>query len=230
MPKIPGRSLPRATHKAMVRIKTVPPAEKKRKNLTERESKFVEIWLTGAGEITMKDAAIEAGYPPKSAQIKASQLTDPRLYPQVVEHIKKRQAELAEKYGTTFERHMKDLKLIRDKALESGAYSAAVMAEYRRGQALGNIYIDRKEIRTGTIDSMSKEEVVRKLRELRSSVLDVSDAQVVESYDKEKLTDKEMTDEEILSGKGKKPVQKIKKSNEEIQDNEGGDLDKSGSS
>ena len=38
-----------------------------------------------------------------------------------------------------------------------------------------------------------------------------------------------MTDEEILSGKGKKPVQKVKKPNEEIQDNKGGDLDKSGS-
>ena len=60
------------------------------------ENKFVEIWLTGAGEITMRDAAIEAGYPPKSAQIKASQLTDPRQYPHVVEYIKRRQVELAE--------------------------------------------------------------------------------------------------------------------------------------
>ena len=69
---------------------------------------------------------------------------------------------------------MKDLKMIRDKAWESGAYSAAVMAEYRRGQALGNIYIDRKEIRTGTIDSMSKEEVEQKLKELKKSFLDIS--------------------------------------------------------
>jgi hypothetical protein len=62
---------------------------------------------------------------------------------------------------------MRDLQLIRDKALEAGAYAAAVQAEYRRGQALGSIYVDRKEIRHGTIDSMSKEEVQRKLDELK---------------------------------------------------------------
>jgi hypothetical protein len=62
---------------------------------------------------------------------------------------------------------MRDLQLIRDQALQAGAYGAAVQAEYRRGQALGTIYIDRKEIRHGTIDSMSKEEVMRKLEEIR---------------------------------------------------------------
>jgi hypothetical protein len=62
---------------------------------------------------------------------------------------------------------MKDLQLIRDKALEAGAYGAAVAAEYRRGQALGTIYIERKEVRIGTIDSMSKDEVMRKLEEIK---------------------------------------------------------------
>jgi hypothetical protein len=62
---------------------------------------------------------------------------------------------------------MRDLQLIRDKALEAGAYGAAVQAEYRRGQALGTIYVDRKEIRHGSIDSMSKEEVERKLAEIK---------------------------------------------------------------
>jgi hypothetical protein len=76
-------------------------------------------------------------------------------------------AELAEKYGTSFERHMRDLQRIRDKAMEAGAWSAAVQAEYRRGQALGTIYVDRKEVRIGTIDSMSKEEVMRKLEDIK---------------------------------------------------------------
>ena len=51
----------------------------------------------------------------------------------------------------------RDLKLI-NRALENGAYSAAVQAEYRRGQAQGNIYINKSEIRHGSIDSMSKDE------------------------------------------------------------------------
>ena len=35
-----------------------------------------------------------------------------------------------------------------------------------RRQALGTIYVERKEIRVGTIDSMSKEEVMKKLEEI----------------------------------------------------------------
>ena len=42
-----------------------------------------------------------------------------------------------------------------------------MQAEYRRGQALGTIYVERKEIRHGTIDAMSKEEVQRKLEEIK---------------------------------------------------------------
>ena len=61
------------------------------------------------------------------------------------------------------------MQRIRDLALENGAYSAAVQAEYRRGQANGNIYINKSEIRHGTIDSMSKEEVLKALKELKQN-------------------------------------------------------------
>ncbi|MGB1546111.1 MAG: hypothetical protein ACPHDJ_06125, partial [Candidatus Puniceispirillaceae bacterium] len=59
---------------------------------------------------------------------------------------------------------------IRDAAFADKNYSAAVMAEYRRGQAHGNIYINKSEIRHGTIDSMSKEEVLKAIAELRGTV------------------------------------------------------------
>ena len=75
---------------------------------------------------------------------------------------------MAEKYGTNIERHLRDLQDIRDAALQAGNYGAAVTAEYRRGQALGTIYVDRKEIRHGTIDSMSVDEVRRKLEEIKA--------------------------------------------------------------
>jgi hypothetical protein len=88
---------------------------------------------------------------------------------------------------------MKDLQLIRDKALEAGAFAAAVQAEYRRGQALGTIYVERKEIRHGTIDSMSKEEVQRKLDELKklyggpppTAIIDLEPSDVRESAEKD---------------------------------------------
>jgi len=57
------------------------------------------------------------------------------------------------------------LARLREKALGEKSYSAAVNAERLRGQAAG-LYVDRKEIRTGSIDSMSREEVLTKLKEI----------------------------------------------------------------
>jgi phage terminase small subunit len=142
----------------------------------------------------MKEAAIRAGYNAKSASVIAWQLTNPEINPHVVAAIQEYRAELASKYNTNYERHMRDLQIIRDKALESGAYAAAVQAEYRRGQALGTIYVERKEIRHGTIDSMSKEEVQRKLEELKRlygggdpprALIDAQTGEVIASIDRE---------------------------------------------
>jgi len=145
----------------------VKPLKEQRKIVTPKEWKFIQELVSGDGRCTLKEAAIRAGYSPDSANDTARALTDPKKNPHVVAAIQEYRRELSEVYGTTFERHMRDLKEIRDAALDAGNYGAAVTAEYRRGQALGTIYIDRKEIRHGTIDSMSKEEVRRKLDELQ---------------------------------------------------------------
>jgi phage terminase small subunit len=163
----------------------------KRRELTTQEWKFVNEFVSGDGNVTLKEAVLRAGWPEKNAKRRAEDLTDPDKNPHIVAAIQKARAEMAEKYGTTYERHMKDLQRIRDQALAAGAYGAAVQAEYRRGQALGTIYIDRKEIRHGTIDSMSKEEVMRKLQEIKklygngSPIIDVTPEQVQESLDEE---------------------------------------------
>jgi len=145
----------------------VAPLKKQKKKLTQKEWTFVQELVSGDGAVTMKECAIRAGYNPKSAKIWAWRLTNPEISPHVVAAVQEYRAELAAKYGTTFERHMRDMQTIRDAALAAGAYGAAVQAEYRRGQALGTIYIDRKEIRHGTIDQMSKEEVEKKLEEIK---------------------------------------------------------------
>lgn len=160
------------------------------KALNEREWRFVHELVSGEGQVTMKEAAIRAGYSESSAGAVATSLTSPDKHPHVVAAIQEFRRELAEKYGTTFERHMRDMQMIRDRALEAGNYGAAVAAEYRRGQALGTIYIERKEIRHGTIDSMSKEEVMRKLLEIKQlyggspgGVLDIEVNQIEEISD-----------------------------------------------
>lgn len=194
--KKPNPLKPRGQAKIMARIATMgAPLTGKRKPLSPREQKFVEIWSSADGKITLTEAALEAGYPKSWAHTAGSQLTNPDKSPHVVAAIQRKVSELNHKYGTSFERHMRDLQFIRDKAIDAGAWAAAVQAEYRRGQALGTIYIDRKEIRHGTIDSMSKDEVMRKLQELRklyqvsTNVVDVEDTAIAKSIEHQKDTD-----------------------------------------
>ncbi len=146
--------------------------------LTDRQRKFVKEFVAHDGMITKKQAAINAGYAEKSAQIKASELTNPHLHPNVVKAIKLYREELNEQYGITYQRHVRDLQRIRDRALQDGAYSAAVQAEYRRGQAHGDIYISKSEVRHGSIDSMSREDVMKALQEIKeqygASVIDIT--------------------------------------------------------
>ena len=146
----------------------VAPLKDQKNIVSAQQWTFIQELISNDGHITLTEAAIRAGYPKESASATASLLTNPKRSPHIVAAIQQYRAELAEKYGTTFDRHMRDLQRIRDQALEAGNFGAAVSAEYRRGQALGTIYVDRKEIRVGTIDSMSKDEVRRKLEEIKA--------------------------------------------------------------
>ena len=87
-------------------------------------------------------------------------------------------------YAVDYKKHVRDLQRIRDVALENKAFSAAVMAEYRRGQAMGDIYVSKSEIRTGSIDQMSREDVERELDRIRGSfepIIDITPEAVRES-------------------------------------------------
>jgi|TARA_R100000544_G_scaffold31741_2_gene18048 hypothetical protein len=137
--------------------------------LSRKQELFVKELVSQDGQITMREAAINAGYPASSAHARAWELTNPEYSPHVVHAIKQYRQELDEKYGVNYKRHLRDLQVIRDHALQNGAYSAAVQAEYRRGQAQGDIYISKSEIRTGSIDSMSKEEVLKALEEVKNN-------------------------------------------------------------
>lgn len=137
--------------------------------LTRKQELFVKELVSKDGQITLREAAINAGYAAGSAHSRAYELTNPHMSPHVVAAIQSYRRELDEKYGVTYQRHLRDLQTIRDMALENGAYSAAVQAEYRRGQAQGDIYVSKSEIRHGSIDSMSKEDVLKALEEIRNS-------------------------------------------------------------
>jgi len=152
--KIKSRGRPKSTKSAV---------------LTRRQELFVKELVSKDGQITMREAAVNAGYPVGSAHTRAYEMTNPNICPHVVAAIQSYRAELDEKFGVNYQRHLRDLQTIRDAALTNGAYSAAVQAEYRRGQAQGDIYVSRSEIRHGSIDSMSKDEVLNALKEIKQS-------------------------------------------------------------
>jgi len=161
------------------------------KKLNRRQELFVKELVSKDGQITMREAAINAGYPEKSAHVRASELTNPRIHPHVCRAIREYRQELDEKYGVEYQRHLRDLQVIRDAALENGAFSAAVQAEYRRGQAQGDIYVNKTEIRHGTIDQMSKEEVVKALNEIKQTYAPIThDAGAEEAGNRQRARDR----------------------------------------
>ena len=133
--------------------------------LTEKQRIFVEIYTANEGRLTPTECARQSGYKRERAATTASELLNVNKYPKVVSAVMKRRNEIADTHRVEMNKHVQELARLRDKALNEKSYSAAVNAERLRGQAAG-LYIDRKEIRTGSIDDMSREEVLKKLREV----------------------------------------------------------------
>jgi len=179
------------------------PSVSEKTALTRKQELFVKILVSQDGQITKRDAAIEAGFPASSAHQRAYEMTNPAICPHVVKAIKEYRAELDRKYGIDYQRHIRDLQKIRDAAFADKNYSAAVMAEYRRGQAHGDIYISKSEIRHGTIDSMSKDEVLKALNELKGQLNPVGGVTIDHEEDDEEELDGErllVAAEEVDSG------------------------------
>jgi len=133
--------------------------------LTDKQKVFVKIYSENEGRLTPTECARQAGYSEASANVTASVLLNGKRYPKVVDAVIARRAEIEKTHEVKLNKHVQELARLREKALGEKSYSAAVNAERLRGQAAG-LYIDRKEIRTGSIDSMSREEVLSKLKEI----------------------------------------------------------------
>ena len=135
------------------------------KKLTEQQMKFAYELVTNEGRKTATECAIDAGFAKDSARQYASKLQNPKLYPLVVKYIGELRAEVQEKYGISFEKHISELAQIRNQALAKGAWSAAVNAEVARGKA-GGLYVDQKLVMTGNVDNMSASEIKDRLKKI----------------------------------------------------------------
>lgn len=135
------------------------------KTLTDKQRKFALELITNEGRKTATECAVEAGYEKDSAHVRASELQNPKKYPLVVQYIGELRAEFQKKYEITYENHIAELGKIRNKALDDGAWTAAVNAEVNRGKAAG-LYIEQKIIRTGKLDDLSEEDLDRRISEV----------------------------------------------------------------
>ena len=133
--------------------------------LTDKQRVFVKIYAENEGRLTPTECVRQAGYAEDRANTTASELLNGKRFPKVVEAVLARRAELQKTHEVKLDKHVQELARLREKSLAEKSYSAAVNAERLRGQAAG-LYIDRKEIRTGSIDSMSRDDVLKALQEL----------------------------------------------------------------
>ena len=134
------------------------------KKLTERQIKFAELLVYNEGRKSPSECAYEAGYKTRPRQA-ASELRNPKIAPLVVKYIGELRAEIQEKYGITFEKHIGELAKLREDARAKGAWSAAINAEIARGKA-GGLYVDQKLVLSGNLDNMSEKELEAKMNQI----------------------------------------------------------------
>ena len=77
---------------------------------------------------------------------------------------------------------MQDLYDIRDKAIESGSFNAAISAQNSLLK-VGGLIVDRKEVMFGKVDQMSREEVENRLKQLMGNVVEASIENKVDDLD-----------------------------------------------
>ena len=153
----------------MARRKDLTPPEDQK--LTRREELYVKILVSEDGLVTQREAAIRAGVPACSAH---SRSTEMMKRPRVARAIAEYRAELDAMYSVTYKRSERDLKVMGRAALDAGAYSAAIQSEIARGKLAG-LYTNKSEIRTGSIDALSREEVEKELERIRRGFGEIID-------------------------------------------------------
>jgi len=122
-----------------------------------------------------------AGY--ENPGVAATRLLNHKEYTHVQEKIRSLKAIQRRKNEITFEGIASKLADIRDVALADGSYGPAVTAEIARAKLAG-LMIDKKELKIHKIDSMSRDQLELRLKELvQEHQIVLGQAEVVEEED-----------------------------------------------
>jgi phage terminase small subunit len=137
-------------------------------DLTPKQRKFVDIYVSEYGLISKTEAAKRAGYVAKDPHTIASKLTNPNRNPHVVRYLEKKIAEAKNKYANPL-RSFKRFEKFGDDAAKKNQFASAINAEYRSGQLAG-MFIDKKEVTHNTLEGMSREQLEKRFAELESKI------------------------------------------------------------
>jgi len=182
-------------------------------SLNRRQRNFIWIAVNNP-RLSLVECAHKAGYtsPRQMANKLMSKPIIRKEYNYLMNQAKK-------KYELNYDRAVQDLYDIRDKAIESGSFNAAISAQNSLLK-VGGLIVDRKEVMFGKVDQMSREEVENRLKQLMGSVVEAS----IENKDEaSELPDQdaidEMTDKEEESIYDVEVLKKISEE-QDVEDNE----------
>ena len=168
--------------------------------ITPKQEKYINEYCSKFGEISATQCAINAGYARESAHVRARELLDWRLYPQVRAEINKRLKDTREVWKIDRDKHLRKLNDIGRKADAKGNYGVSLKAEQLRGQVAG-LYVEKQMVMKA---EMTVEEVNAKWKSLFNS------------REEAELANKEFMDD--VWGKEAKAVKDINRLEKENQD------------
>jgi phage terminase small subunit len=136
------------------------------RSLTDMQKEFVRLYVESDGQLSKTECARLAGYDEKSAYQRAYELTNPKIYPNVVQEISRYKQEYAEKYNITFDNHKQILAKIRDKALEKEMFGVAGRMEELRGKLMGYYVEKSMNVNKNSLDELSADELEERMKQL----------------------------------------------------------------
>jgi len=128
--------------------------------LSDLVKKFCEGIAAGKGK---REAAIDAGYSPTSAHVQAARNLKKD---KIIQYIDRLRTDVRRLTNESVSKEVERLDLLIKDALKDSQYSAAVNAIRLKAQLLGFL-VEKKEIKTNTLDSMSEDELTQYLTQIR---------------------------------------------------------------
>jgi phage terminase small subunit len=157
--------------------------------LTPKQRSFVDILVANWGKMPKVQAAIQAGYKSNKSEgpvETASRLTNPTLNPHVCRYLEKRLAQELQKYEKDKLKSYKKFEHLGEDAAKKGQYTAAINAEFRKGQMAG-FFVDKREVKHIGLEGMSREKLEERLSELEKkigeakTIIDVTPKEIIKN-------------------------------------------------